>query len=102
MLCSVEFDEIANNISGIYLKQIHSYVDQVFRAYEHNTRNSNDHCKYANQFIIYSYLNHTCLSQVDDLNSINIPSIKIEYACICCGIAKLKKRRIYTVVSMMA
>jgi hypothetical protein len=30
MLCSVEFDEIANNISGIYLKQIHSYVDQVF------------------------------------------------------------------------
>jgi hypothetical protein len=68
-----------------YLFKTDSFIrwPSIFWAYEHNTRKSNDHCKYANQFIIYSYLNHTCLSQVDDLNSTVVKVAKmVNVSCI--------------------
>jgi len=95
-------NKLANNISGIYLKQIHSYADQVYSWLMNIIQGKVMMIENIQTNSSYSYLNHTCLSQVDDLHYINILSRKIDYACIFCGIAKFKKRRMYTVVSRVA
>ena len=95
-------NKLANIISAIYLKPIHSYADQVFSGLMNIIQGKEMMIENMQTNSSYSYLNHTCLSQVDDLHYINILCRKIDYACILCGITKLKKRRMHTVVSRVA
>ena len=61
-------NNLANNISGIYLKQIHSYADQVFSGLMNIIQGKEMMIENMQTNSSCSYLNHTCLSQVDDLH----------------------------------